>query len=63
MIAVEGLSKRFGTAQAVAGASLGLERGATLVVLGPSGCGKTTLLRLTAAGWAWCSRTWPCGPT
>lgn len=48
MIETFDLAKSFGAANAVAGVSLGLRAGETLVVLGPSGCGKTTLLRLIA---------------
>jgi iron(III) transport system ATP-binding protein len=48
MIDVENLSKRFGNAVAVDGATLAVERGELVALLGPSGCGKTTLLRLIA---------------
>lgn len=46
MIVVRDLRKSFGTQQVLAGVSLSVERGETLVVIGPSGSGKTTLLRV-----------------
>ena len=48
MVALEGVSKRFGETLAVDRASLGVGRGEVVALLGPSGCGKTTLLRLIA---------------
>ena len=48
MICAHGVSKRFGTVQAVDRAQLCVERGELLALLGPSGCGKTTLLRVIA---------------
>ncbi len=43
-----GVSKRFGTIQAVDGVSLEIRRGEFFSLLGPSGCGKTTMLRIAA---------------
>nr|WP_202512814.1 ATP-binding cassette domain-containing protein [Streptomyces sp. SID3343] len=58
MIEAEGLVKRYGKTEAVAGVSLEVPAGTVLGVLGPNGAGKTTTVRmlstLTApdAGWA-----------
>ncbi len=43
-----GVSKRYGTVQAVVGLELTADAGRILALLGPSGCGKTTTLRLIA---------------
>ena len=45
MIAIEKLSKRFGTVIALDRIDLKIEKGELFFLLGPSGCGKTTLLR------------------
>jgi spermidine/putrescine ABC transporter ATP-binding subunit len=47
-IAVEHLTKRFGSNAVVADVGLSIEEGELFTLLGPSGCGKTTLLRLIA---------------
>jgi heme exporter protein A len=47
-IELRGLRRDFGERTALAGVSLELARGETLLVLGPNGAGKTTLLRLLA---------------
>jgi osmoprotectant transport system ATP-binding protein len=46
VIAVRGVSKRFGATVALEGVSLEVEPGTTHVLLGSSGSGKSTLLRL-----------------
>ncbi len=48
MVTVEGVSKSFGGAMAVADVSFELAHGRFLTILGPSGSGKTTLLRMIA---------------
>jgi heme exporter protein A len=45
---LEGLTRRYGEREALAGVTLSLQEGQTLVVLGPNGAGKTTLLRVLA---------------
>ncbi len=47
-IAVEGLTRRFGTAAAIDHVDLSIPSGELYFLLGPSGCGKTTFLRLLA---------------
>jgi oleandomycin transport system ATP-binding protein len=47
-IEAEGLSKRFGKTQALAGIDLAARSGTVLGVLGPNGAGKTTAVRILA---------------
>jgi len=47
-IVLDGVSKRFGTVEAVRDVSLDVADREFVTLLGPSGCGKTTLLRLVA---------------
>ena len=47
-IALEGVSKRYGKAEAVNDVSLAIGEGEFFSLLGPSGCGKTTTLRMIA---------------
>ncbi|MGD2110300.1 MAG: ATP-binding cassette domain-containing protein [Phycisphaerae bacterium] len=46
MFELGGITKRFGTTEAVRALSLATEPGKTTVLIGPSGCGKSTVLRL-----------------
>ena len=48
LIQLSGLSKSFGSSQAVDNIDLAIEEGAFVAIMGPSGCGKTTTLRMLA---------------
>jgi ABC-2 type transport system ATP-binding protein len=48
MIEAEGLTKRFGDVEALAGLDLAVPSGKVLAILGPNGAGKTTLIRTIA---------------
>lgn len=48
LVRIEGVSKSFGTFQAVKDVSLEIAKGEIFSLLGGSGCGKTTLLRMMA---------------
>jgi len=48
MIAVDGLSRRFGSVQALDAVSFSAPDGAITGILGPNGAGKTTLMRILA---------------
>jgi ABC-type Fe3+/spermidine/putrescine transport system ATPase subunit len=52
IIALNEVTKRFGTTTAVDRVSLDIGDGELFTLLGPSGCGKTTLLRLVAGFYA-----------
>lgn len=45
---IDGVSKSYGTVNALKSISLEIEDGKFVCLLGPSGCGKTTLLRIVA---------------
>jgi heme exporter protein A len=47
-LAIDGLTRRYGEREALAGVSLTLAHGQSLVVFGPNGAGKSTLLRVLA---------------
>jgi len=47
-VRLEGVTKRFGTFEAVKNMDLAIDDGEFFTMLGPSGCGKTTTLRMIA---------------
>jgi iron(III) transport system ATP-binding protein/putative spermidine/putrescine transport system ATP-binding protein len=47
-LSLDGLGKRYGTADVVSNVSLAIREGEFVSLLGPSGCGKTTILRMVA---------------
>ncbi|HTU14194.1 MAG TPA: ATP-binding cassette domain-containing protein, partial [Solirubrobacterales bacterium] len=47
-VRLEGVTKRFGTFEAVKNMDLRIADGEFFTMLGPSGCGKTTTLRMIA---------------
>ncbi|MCF5295626.1 ATP-binding cassette domain-containing protein, partial [Pseudomonas syringae] len=46
---LEGLSKRYGSIDAVVATNLAVDKGEFVSLLGPSGCGKTTTLQTIAS--------------
>jgi oleandomycin transport system ATP-binding protein len=48
VIEAEGLTKRFGATQALAGVDISADRGQVLALLGPNGACKTTIVRILA---------------
>ncbi len=48
LLAISGLTKRFGEVDVLRDVTLDIREGEFLVLVGPSGCGKSTLLRLLA---------------
>lgn len=48
LLAIDGLSKRYGEATVLSNVTLDVGRGEFFALLGPSGCGKTTLMRCIA---------------
>jgi ABC-type sugar transport system ATPase subunit len=47
-LSLRGLSKRFGSVEAISGIELDVDEHEFVVLVGPSGCGKSTILRMIA---------------
>ncbi len=46
IVSIRGITKRFGSVEALKNISIDIQQGEIFALLGPSGCGKSTLLRL-----------------
>ena len=50
ILQLKGISKNYGTLEAIKEIDLNIFEGEFFSIIGPSGCGKTTLLRVLADG-------------
>ena len=48
MVAADGLTKRFGKVEALAGLTVAAPTGGVFAILGPNGAGKSTFVRMMA---------------
>ena len=48
IVQLKGVSKKYGTVDAIKEIDLSVYEGEFFAIIGPSGCGKTTLLRVLA---------------